>query len=489
MSYLELLKLSKSSIDRNWLHYYADASGSNLKPKVETYNFEEIDRLTQVKLASIRQVSRSQISDWHKFQVFIVEEDPVEFIAAFFASITAEVDIFLGNREWQRREWQQVLSMVRPDLVFGKDGVRSLIADLISTQQDLLPDEVNLGQSSIMIPTGGTSGKIKFAIHTWDTLTASVEGFSSFFGCGAIDSCCTLPLYHVSGLMQLLRSLLTGGNVIICPYRTVTQIELNPATYFISLVPTQLQWLLERSPQWLSQFKTVLVGGAPARRSLLERAREYNIPLALTYGMTETASGIVTLKPADFLAGDLSSGRVLPHARVSLSKDAASKANGLNDDRAGIIEISSSSLCLGYYPQPFTTSKLVTDDLGYFDREGRLYLLGRNSHKIITGGENVFPGEVEAAILATELVRDVCVVGVSDFKWGEAVTAVYIPLEMENNLSLMQKQVATLLAKYKQPKHWIAVDSIPRNSRGKINYPQLKAIARQAILAINNNQQ
>ena len=122
----------------------------------------------------------------------------------------------------------------------------------------------------------------------------------------------------------------------------------------------------------------------------------------------------------------------------------------------------------------------MTDDLGYLDDNGYLYLVGRDSHKIITGGENVFPTEVEAAIWSTQLIKDVCVIGLSDQKWGQVVTAIYVPLNSEHDLDLLdliQQKIQLQLAKYKQPKKWIQVNSLPRNDRGKINYQLVKAIA------------
>jgi len=183
---------------------------------------------------------------------------------------------------------------------------------------------VNPGTNSLMIPTGGTSGKIRFAIHNWLTLTASVKGFSEYFQVKQVNSFCLLPLYHVSGLMQFLRSFLTGGYFAVIPYHKIKQKRINTLNlqdYFISLVPTQLQFFLENDPRWLANFKTVLLGGSPAWPSLLEKAREYNIPLSPTYGMTETASQIVTLKPEDFRRGNNSSGQLLPHAQIKINPD------------------------------------------------------------------------------------------------------------------------------------------------------------------------
>ena len=197
--------------------------------------------------------------------------------------------------------------------------------------------------------------------------------------------------------------------------------------------------------------------------------------MALTYGMTETASQIVTLKPEDFLNGHNSCGQVLPHAQVSVH---SSTGQLLDANQTGNITVQSKSLALGYYPKLFTNQdKFSVDDLGFFDDQGYLNIVGRSSNKIITGGENVYPSEVEAAIRATLLVNDVCVLGVPDLHWGQVVTAVYIPSHATITAASIQAALQDKLSKFKQPKHWFPVESLPRNSQGKVNHQQLQQIA------------
>ena len=148
--------------------------------------------------------------------------------------------------------------------------------------------------------------------------------------------------------------------------------------------------------------------------------------------------------------------------------------------------IEAKSLALGYYPNLFTQEQFKLDDLGFFDEKGYLSIIGRNSNKIITGGENVYPDEVEAAIRATNLVDDVCVIGMSDRTWGQAVTAIYVPHHTLVRLAEIQAAIADKLTSFKQPKHWIPVDNLPRNSQGKINREQLQEIA---ILSISDSSQ
>lgn len=403
-----------------------------------------------------------------KSRLLLNTQSCYQFLAGFLGGREKGYKIFLGNSKWKETEWEAVLRQVKPELILEENGLK-----VIASSSEVSHGEETKG--TIMIPTGGSSGKIRFVEHNWDTLSASVKGFCRYFEEEKINCFCTLPLYHVSGFMQFMRSYLTGGHLMIHSYKSIEiawrnqdqesihQLEKFPQQdYFISLVPTQLQRLLNwGAEKWLSQFQCVLLGGAPPWESLLETARAFKIPIALTYGLTETASGIVTLKPRDFLAGNNSVGKVLPHAKVSIQEETGN---------IGRIIIKSESLGLGYYPDiKFNEQEFITDDLGYFDPEGYLYIVGRKSRKIITGGENVFPEEVERAILSTGLVSDVLVMGLKDENWGEVVSAVYVPKGHSVVSDEIKRHLKQHLSDYKIPKQWLEVKSIPRNELGKLD--------------------
>ncbi|WP_016950295.1 2-succinylbenzoate--CoA ligase [Anabaena sp. PCC 7108] len=404
----------------------------------------------------------TQLSKKTAPKIILAEREPVRFLASFIAACAAKCPIFLCNPDWGKDEWQQVFNLVQPDIVWGVDN--NFVQSPNTNYQLPITD-------SIMIPTGGSSGKIKFAIHTWETLTASVQGFTEYFQIETVNSFCVLPLYHVSGLMQFMRSFITGGNLVISTFKEVKfcqKSNLNYADYFISLVPTQLQRLLEnpQSTQWLSQFETVLLGGAPAWDELLEKARFHHIRLSPTYGMTETASQIATLKPDEFLKGIISSGKILPHAQVTI------------DHLTGNINIQSKSLALGYYPQLWENQdNFSVDDIGFLDEEGYLHISGRSSDKIITGGENIYPAEVETAIRKTNLIIDICIIGIPDKHWGQALTAIYVPKDSNTSTLEIQNQLQKKVSKFKIPKYWIPLPNLPRNAQGKINRQQVQEIA------------
>ena len=153
----------------------------------------------------------------------------------------------------------------------------------------------------------------------------------------------------------------------------------------------------------------------------------------------------------------------------------------LSNHQTGIIAIKAKSLFLGYYPDFNNSNIFLTDDLGYFDEQNYLHIIGRNSQKIITGGANVFPIEVETAILETQLVKDVVVIGVADEQWGEVVTAIYISPNNNFDLEKLKIILRKQLSSYKCPKYWLAVDQIPRTTLGKINYQHLKQYAKSQL--------
>ncbi len=402
----------------------------------------------------------------------LAERDPAKFLAFWIAAASTPHRLILANPAWQAAEWQQVYDLVQPDVMIGTAPPHTQI-NPPSQLIEQLPTQ------AILIPTGGTSGQLKFAIHTWQTLSAAVEGLQHFFALTPINACCVLPLYHVSGLMQAVRALITGGTIVVHPWSSLKAGMLPaiaPSQFVLSLVPTQLIQLLtiaEAQPQmrnFLQSMPAIFLGGAPAWPSLLQRARQLHLPIAPTYGMTETAGQIATLKPQEFLAGQTGCGQPLPHAQITIPPNCETPTEAI-----GHLQIQARSQMLGYFPAPpipQPANSFCPDDLGYFDRNGSLHILGRASDKIISGGENIFPLEIEAVIQATGAIQDVCVVGLPDARWGEIIAAAIVPtnkqLTAKQLIQQLQTDLTDRLSKYKHPKQWLILDQLPRNAQGKI---------------------
>jgi o-succinylbenzoate---CoA ligase len=320
----------------------------------------------------------------------------------------------------------------------------------------------------LCIPTGGTSGGVRFARHDEHTLSAAVRGFCAHFGINRVNAVDVLPPFHVSGLMARVRCAATGGQHVTWDWKRLEAGErpiLRPDRegWVISLVPTQLQRLLvsREAVSWLKEFRVIFIGGGPLWPELADSAAGAKLPLAPSYGMTETAAMIAALRPEEFLAGARSSGTVLPHARIALNAD-------------GVVVVGGDLLFRGYFPGTETGREFVTEDLGRIDEHGQLHLLGRRDAVIITGGKKVQPTEVEAVLRASGEFFDVAVVGIPDAEWGEAVVACY---PFHDGRVPDPVRAVKGLAGYQQPKRFVAVKNWPRNAQGKVNRAALRAEA------------
>jgi O-succinylbenzoic acid--CoA ligase len=325
----------------------------------------------------------------------------------------------------------------------------------------------------LCVPSGGTSGRLTFARHDERTLGAAVSGFCGHFGLKRVNAVDVLPTHHVSGLMARVRCAATGGGHVAWSWKELEagrRPELTPKAegWVLSLVPTQLQRLLGSAAavEWLRQFRVIFIGGGPAWTELTEEAGGAGLPVSLCYGMTETAAMVAALRPDEFAAGARSCGTTMPHAKVEIVDDATGLA--MRAGETGLVRISGESVCRGYFPETKTNLIFTTEDLGRFDENDGLHILGRRDAVIISGGKKIFPAEVEERLRASGQFSDVAVVGLPDAQWGQRVTAFY-PMGAVAPEFARVELVLTNLASYKWPKEFVAVANWPRNEQGKVN--------------------
>ena len=444
--------------------------------------------------------SASDRADARKYRplLLIAEPDPLDCLASFWAALLAGWSIALANPSWGDRERAAACQTLRPDLVWPIDSFPCWSAAPFASDRDRTA--LSSGLAAILIPTGGTSGQIRFACHTWTTLMTAASSFCQTFQ-QPIHTYCVLPVYHVSGLMQLLRAWFSQAQVVIAPFKSLVKslenqpaLIANPTDWYISLVPTQLARLLAVDKgSWLSQFRAVLLGGAPPWPDILTQAVQQKIPVYLSYGMTETAAMVTVqrLEPA-LNVQNPGSGSALPHAKLSIEVEGKAQPPNM----PGQVVVRSWAIARGYYSacessspklsrqnleqdlseqdreQELVEQAFYTDDLGYLTAAGQLHIIGRASDKIISGGENIFPAEVEAALRSTGQVKDVCVFGLPDPLWGEAVVAAFVPANLNVTAASLQAALsggtASLLSRYKHPKRWIPLSILPRNAQGKL---------------------
>jgi len=375
----------------------------------------------------------------------------------------AGLPVFLGNPRWSEHDLAEAARQIpRGTIVKG----RALEPRGLGTC-----DWPKNWRGRVMVPTGGTGGKVKFVIHSGETLRAAALGLRDALVARGLSPIlhgvtCTPP-WHVSGFMPAIRARVTGGRHLVIDGRFAENTALPsvafPAagTKIISLVPAQLSRLLARTDgeAWLGLFDVILLGGSSVPASLLVEIRTRRLPVFLTYGSTETAAACALCPPEMIWSGESVRGTPLPSVTFTTNAD-------------GVVTIATPALGIGLWPDAPLENPWVSGDRGEVSLDGSVKISGRADRVIITGGEKVDPGRVEQALLSTGLVKEALVLGMVDARWGEVVTACVIgPESAESALRL----ACEALEPSARPRRYVFVPTMPTNASGK---PDREAIAK-----------
>jgi len=344
------------------------------------------------------------------------------------------------------------------------------------------------GDVLLMLFTSGSTGKPKLVPLSMGNVLASAT--ASAFRLGVLPDdryLATLSLHHTGGIMPLYRATLYGTSVVLRETfdagGAVDDIRRYDVTG-VSLVPTMLSRMLDARGTLPDSLRAVLLGGAPAPDSLVERCRDFSVPVHPTWGMTEAASQIATARPREAFDRPGTVGRPLLWADVTVRDEDGTR---LPAGETGELVVSGPSIAAGYYGDADATDAaltgdgaLRTGDVGYRDEDGYVYVLNRLDDRIISGGENVDPGEVAAAIREHPGVDDVAVSGLPDDEWGERVAALVVPAERaataEDPLTAaaVESFCRERLAGFKIPRTIAFVEELPRTVSGTVERPAVR---------------
>ncbi len=342
------------------------------------------------------------------------------------------------------------------------------------------PRQQEEGQLQSIVFTSGSTGtpkgvQLSLANHFW---SATASAFR--LGVGTEDrwlSC--LPLYHVSGMAVVFRSCLYGTGIVLQRRFELEEFQRclrESRVTQTSLVPTLLHRLLHSSPatEWPQSLRTVLIGGAAASPELLHAALEEGLPVTPSYGLTEAATQAATALPANVRRKPGSVGRPLLFTELRI---ADSDGRPLPPGEIGEILVRGPQVTTAYYRNPVATAAalqggwLHTGDMGRVDSDGDLFVLQRRADLIVSGGENIYPVEVETVLRDHPAVADVCVVGLPDPEWGQRCAAA---VQLHAGKTVTRDALLAFsrgrLAGYKQPsaRHIRFVDALPETASGKI---------------------
>ena len=457
----------------DWLRYGAEHYPNRIC--INEYTYNDIYRGVVHVARKLEPLQASRIA--------ILSDNSVMMAIYVLATMVVHKELLLLNVHLKPKEIENQLAQLDVTTVLHSVERREQLPNSISTivfesLERILSDEeaddtfdwtFEDRDIAVIMNTSATTGQFKSVPLRWGQIRAHVQASKEVLGKTEQDNwLMVLPLFHVSGLSILLRSLYNGTAVTILPkYDKAQVLKLieSENINMMSLVPTILTQL---EPSIIHHnLRVILLGGEFIPMALIDACEKKSLPIYKTYGMTETFSQSVTFSVLDYPHKRDSVGKPLPRMQVRIDKPDA--------DGVGEIHLTGPMVMTGYIDKEPIDGDLNTDDIGYVDEDGFVYILNRRKDLIISGGENIYPKELEDLVYTLPSVKECAVVPVPDPKWGQ-VPALFVAfhdgesMTADEIVSFMTKS----LAKYKVPKYVKILPALPRNGTGKIVRNELR---------------
>ena len=457
----------------DWLRYGAEHYPNRIC--INEYTYNDIYRGVVHVARKLELLEASRIA--------ILSDNSVTMAIYVLATMVVHKELLLLNVHLKPKEIENQLAQLDVTTVLHSVERREQLPNSISTivfesLEHILSDEeaedtfdwtFEDRDIAAIMNTSATTGQFKSVPLRWGQIRAHVQASQKVLGRTEKDNwLMVLPLFHVSGLSILMRSLYNGTAVTILPkYDKAQVLKLieSENINMMSLVPTILTQLEPSITH--HKLRVILLGGEFIPMALIDACEKKSLPIYKTYGMTETFSQSVTFSVLGYPHKRDSVGRPLPGMQVHIDNPDA--------DGVGEIHLTGPMVMTGYIDKEPIDSDLNTDDIGYVDEDGFVYILNRRKDLIISGGENIYPKELEDLVYTLPSVKECAVVPVPDPKWGQ-VPALFVAfhdgesMTADAILSFMTKS----LAKYKVPKYVKILPALPRNGTGKIVRNELR---------------
>ena len=388
-------------------------------------------------------------------------ENRPEMVALLHGAARARIELALLHARLAEAELPPLFDRLGPAIHLGDLPGASPLDAFAAHAAPAAAVALDPGHVQTILFTSGTTGRPKAAQLTVAAHLANARASVETLRMDDSSSyLCNLPLFHVGGIATAIRCAVAGATLVLHERfdAGATADALASGVTHASLVATTLQRLLASGDRYPPTVRAVLVGGGPVAAELLARARAAGLPVLHTYGLTEAASQVTAERLGD--ADGRTAGWPLPGIEVRVVD--------------GEIEVRGPTLMRGYFGEPARRGWFRTGDLGTIDERGRLVVHARRTDLIVSGGENVYPAEIEATLLRHPDVLECTVVPWSDDEFGQVACAAVVGRRTLSEAEL-RDHCRALLASFKVPRRFVAIDALPRNAAGK---PDRAALAR-----------
>lgn len=430
--------------------------------------------------------------------VALWDANGIDWVVTAHAVWRAGATLLPLSTRWTDHEVRSALERLSPRLLVGSEafasrasalGVEALAHRELAGRLCLgnLPEAPDFAHPMAMLLTSGTSGRPKAAMLSWAAMTAGADGVAQAIALGPSDRWwLAMPFFHVGGLSALLRCARTGATAVVASRfdaeRAIAEIDAQGVT-IASVVPTMLAGMVEvvGDGLWPRALRYAMLGGAAAPPSLVAAC-----PVAYPgYGLTEACSTVTMVRAG--VSDRQSSGTPIPGVELAIL---GPDGEPLEACAEGEIAVAGPTLMSGYAGDPEASRAvragrwLRTGDFGRLDEAGRLFVLGRRTDLIVSGGENVYPAEVEAALSDHPAVAAAAVVGVPSARWGASPFAFVVTAAGAVGASSIDEAALTTwldgrLARFKRPRGFAFVPTLPLLGNGKVDRQALRAALTQ----------
>jgi len=424
---------------------------------------------------------------------------PELFAILFACGIDGYIYVPL-NWRFSIHELQYVVGDCQPAYVLFDESMENVANQLGVTRtrslsvvehhiQDELSNTMNINPEDpwLLIYTGGTTGNPKGVILSFEAVNCNAMNTIISWGLNEDDTTINfMPLFHTGGINALSLPVLMAGGTVVVGNRFDADLALRGTDQYeatISLfVPTMYQQMIKEEyfkQSYFPSMKVFLSGGAPCPQTIYDRFIERGLKFKEGYGLTEAGPNNFFIRPelAEVKKGSVGKSMMLNSVKV-VDED----GNLCKPEEVGELYVSGKHVFTAYWNKTLETSSalengwLKTGDLAKYDADGDYYIVGRKKEMIISGGENIYPQEVEQCLIRFTGIREAAVVGLSDDKWGELVTA-FIVLDEGHKYGeeALIAHCKKFLGSYKVPKKIVILDELPKTHVGKIDKKKLQA--------------